>query len=213
MPFPPHLLADHEKVVFDVKPHWVALAVPALWTVGIVLLWILGYTVAKNQLDDPGLVQNIIAIAALVAIVILGVVPFLRWQFTYFVLTSDRLITRTGVIAKQSREIPLERVNDVTFNQSVLERMVGAGDLLVESAGERGQTRISNVRNPERIQLMIYNEIETNQNRMMRGGTPAPAPAGNSIPEQIGALARLRDQGVLSAAEFEAKKQELLKRL
>jgi membrane protein YdbS with pleckstrin-like domain len=213
MPFPPQLLADHEKVIFDVKPHWVALVPPALWTIAIVILWILGYTVAKNQLDDPGLAQNVVAIAALVALYFLAVLPFLRWRFTYFVLTTDRLITRTGVIAKQSREIPLERINDVTFNQSVIERMVGAGDLLIESAGERGQQRISNVRNPEQIQLMIYKEVEENQNRMTRGGRPSPTPAGDSIPEQIEALARLRDQGVLSETEFETKKQELLKRL
>jgi membrane protein YdbS with pleckstrin-like domain len=213
MPFPRQLLADHEKVIFDVKPHWVALLAPALWTIAILILWVLGYTVAKNQLDDPGLVQNVVAIAALVALFFLAVLPFLRWRFTYFVLTTDRLITRTGVIAKQSREIPLERINDVTFNQSVVERMVGAGDLLVESAGERGQERISNVRNPEQIQLMIYKEVEENQNRMMRGGRPFPTPTGDSIPEQIEALARLRDQGVLSETEFETKKQELLKRL
>jgi membrane protein YdbS with pleckstrin-like domain len=213
MPFPRQLLADHEKVIFDVQPHWVALLPPALWTIAILILWVFGYTVAKNQLDDAGLVQNVVAIAALVALFFLAVLPFLRWRFTYFVLTTDRLITRTGVIAKQSREIPLERINDVTFNQSVVERMVGAGDLLVESAGERGQERISNVRNPEQIQLMIYKEVEENQNRMMRGGRPFPTPTGDSIPEQIEALARLRDQGVLSETEFETKKQELLKRL
>lgn len=186
---------------------------PALWTIAILILWVFGYTVAKDQLDDPGLAQNVVAIAALVALFFLAVLPFLRWRFTFFVLTTDRMITRTGIIAKQSREIPLERVNDVTFNQSVIERAVGAGDLLVESAGERGQERISNVRNPEQIQLMIYKEVEENQNRMMRGGRPFPTPTGDSIPEQIEALARLRDQGVLSETEFETKKQELLKRL
>jgi membrane protein YdbS with pleckstrin-like domain len=213
MPFPRQLLADHERVVFDVQPHWVALVPPALWTIAILILWVFGYTVAKDQLDDPGLAQNVVAIAALVALFFLAVLPFLRWRFTFFVLTTDRMITRTGIIAKQSREIPLERVNDVTFNQSVIERAVGAGDLLVESAGERGQERISNVRNPEQIQLMIYKEVEENQNRMMRGGRPFPTPTGDSIPEQIEALARLRDQGVLSETEFETKKQELLKRL
>jgi membrane protein YdbS with pleckstrin-like domain len=213
MPFPRGLLADHEKIIFDIKPHWIALATPVLWTIGFLVVWALGYNLAKDQMDDPGTVQNVLALAALVGILILGVVPFLRWWFTYFVLTSDRLITRTGVIAKHSKEMPLERINDVTFNQSVIERMLGAGDLLVESAGERGQTRISNVRNPEQIQLMIYKETEANQNRMMRGGSGEPTPDGDSIPEQIAALGRLREQGVLTEAEFLAKKQELLKRM
>jgi uncharacterized membrane protein YdbT with pleckstrin-like domain len=217
MPFPKHLLADHEKLVFDLKPHWVAAVPSVLWTVVLLAFWIVGYRVADGQLDGSAqnFAQNAVAVIALVAFVFLALIPFLRWRFTMFVLTSDRLITRTGIIAKHSKEIPLERINDVTFTQSVVERMLGAGDLLLESAGERGQTRISNVRKPEQVQLMIYKEIEANNTRMMRpdGSTTPATPATPTIPEQIAALARLKDQGVLSETEFESKKQELLKRL
>ncbi len=151
----------------------------------------------------------------------LAVVPFLRWRFTMFVLTSDRLITRTGILSKHSKEIPLERINDVAFSQTILERMLGAGDLFIESAGERGQTRITDVRKPEQMQLMIYKESEENSNRMMRGGsaaTPPPVSDSNTaksenVVEQIEALGRLKQQGVLSEAEFQAKKEELLKRM
>jgi uncharacterized membrane protein YdbT with pleckstrin-like domain len=156
--------------------------------------------------------QNVVAVVVLIAWVGLALVPFLRWRFTMFVLTSDRLITRSGVLAKHSKEIPLERINDVAFSQSVLERALGAGDLMIESAGERGQTVISNVRKPEEMQLLIYKESEENSNRMFRGGAD-PARPGDSVVEQIEALGRLKEQGVLSAAEFEAKKKELLDRL
>jgi membrane protein YdbS with pleckstrin-like domain len=213
MAFPKHLLADHEELVFDLKPHWVAILPSVLWTIALIIVWVLGYRLAKSVFDDPSVAQNGIAVVVLIAFIWLAVIPFLRWQFTFFVLTTDRLITRSGIVAKHSKEIPLERINDVTFDQSVIERAVGAGDLLVESAGERGQTKISNVRNPEQVQLRIYREVEENNNRMMRGGQPFPTPSGDTIPEQIEALARLRDQGVLSEGEFEAKKQELLRRL
>jgi membrane protein YdbS with pleckstrin-like domain len=212
MAFPRNLLADHEELVFDLKPHWVAIVPSILWAVALIVLWILGYRLAKNAFDDPSVAQNVVAAIVLIAFVWLAVVPFLRWQFTSFVLTTDRLITRSGIIAKRSKEIPLERINDVAFSQGVLERAVGAGDLLVESAGERGQEKIANVRHPEQVQLRIYREVEENSNRMMRGGRPFP-PTGDTIPEQIEALARLRDQGVLSETEFEAKKQELLRRM
>lgn len=212
-PFPQKLLADHEKIVFDLKPHWVALLPMVLWTVLFTVLWILGYRVAGAQLDDPNLAQNIIAIACLSLIFLFAVTPFMRWSTTHFVLTTDRLITRSGVIAKHSREIPLERINDVTFNQTVIDRALGAGDLLIESAGERGQSRISNVRCPEEVQLMIYKETEENNNRMMRGGQSTIEAAGPDIPSQIEALARLRDSGALSETEFEAKKTQLLDRL
>lgn len=212
MGFPRSLLADHEKIVFELRPHWIALLPSVLWTLAAGAALFLGYAAAEAIFDDdPSTAKSIVGGVVTVAWLLLALLPALRWYFTLFVLTSDRLITRQGIIAKSSREIPLERINDVTFNQSVLDRVLGAGDLLVESAGERGQTRIENVRKPEQVQLMIYTETEDNNNRMMRPGTQAAA--APSIPEQIEALARLKDQGVLSETEFETKKQELLKRL
>ncbi len=173
------------------------------------------------KLIDESTVRWVIIGAALIALGILSVKPFIDWKFTHYVLTSDRLITRTGFIAKHSKEIPLERINDVTFSQRVLERMVGAGDLMVESAGERGQTRLRNVRKPEQVQLMIYKETEENNNRMMRGGAAAQpaqpaqqaAAPSESVTDQIEALKRLKDAGAITDMEFENKKSELLKRL
>ena len=210
MAFPRRLLAEHETLVFDLKPHWIALAPAVLWTLLILVATFFGF----QLLDDPDWARLAVAIVALVAFGVLAVGPFLQWMFTHFVLTTDRLITRSGVIAKRSKEIPLERINDVAFTQGIVERMLGAGDLLIESAGERGQNRISNVRKPEEVQLTIYKETEANNNRMMRGGEgPAEPNREASIPEQIEALARLRQQGVISDTEFESKKQELLKRI
>lgn len=202
MGFPRELLADHEEIVFDLKPHWVAAVPSVLWTVLAVAAAITSVTFFDGTV-------GLVALGAAVLLwLIFAVPPFVTWRFTHFVLTTDRLITRSGVFAKHSKEIPLERINDIAFSQTFLDRILGAGDLLIESAGERGQGRISNVRNPERVQLMIYEESEKNNDRMMQ-----PRSAGTSIPEQLEALARLKDQGVLSTDEFEAKKQDLLKRM
>ncbi len=215
MGFPRELLADHEEIVFDLKPHWVAIVPSLFWTVVVIALIALSFA----------LLEGAVAIAVCILVVawrLVAVPPFVRWRFTHFVLTTDRLITRSGVIAKQSKEIPLERINDVAFSQSILDRLLGAGDLLIESAGERGQGRIQNVRHPERVQLMIYEESEKNNNRMQthavrasmgREGTPTHPMMEPSIPEQLEALARLRDQGVITDEEFEAKKADLLNRM
>ena len=205
MAFPTRLLADHEQLVFDKKPHWMALVPAAFWTLVAVaaLVFLLGVVGVE------GILLLVILGLVVVAWLALSVRPFLNWQFTQFVLTSDRLITRTGVISKRSKEIPLERINDVSFSQGVFERMVGAGDLMIESAGERGQTLISNVAKPEEVQLTIYKETEANNNRMMSPGRSSEP----SVPEQIEALARLKNQGVISETEFEAKKEDLLRRM
>ncbi|MGH2753284.1 MAG: PH domain-containing protein [Actinomycetota bacterium] len=210
-PFPRKLLADHETIVFDLKPHWVALVKPVLWTILIVAAWIAAFAlIDPNQ--TAGLIISVVAVAL---ICYFAVFPALRWATTHFVLTTDRLITRFGIVAKNSREIPLERINDVAFNQSVLERMLGAGDLLIESAGERGQNRISNVRRPEEVQLSIYKAVEENNRRDHRPQTAAGLPPERepTVLEQIEALGRLKEQGTITETEFESKKQELLKRL
>jgi uncharacterized membrane protein YdbT with pleckstrin-like domain len=214
MAFPNKLLAEDENLVFDLKPHWIELLHPIFWTVIVAIVAGLAQRIAKTS--TPKLIVFVIAIGLWLW---LAMVPFLRWLYTNFVLTTDRLITRTGVLAKHSKEIPLERINDVTFNQSVLQRMVGAGTLVIESAGERGQETISHVRNPEQVQLMIYQETENNSKRMMSptlseaSAQPAPTSRSDSIPEQIEALARLKQQGVISEGEYESKKAELLKRM
>jgi uncharacterized membrane protein YdbT with pleckstrin-like domain len=218
MAFPKNLLADHEKVIFDLKPHWVALVPPAMWTIVALVALFLGYRGMDAIVEGDATTGKAI-VGGVVTILwyFLAVLPALRWRFTMFVLTTDRLITRHGIIAKHSREIPLERINDVAFSQTVLERMLGAGDLMVESAGERGQTRIADVRKPEQVQLMIYKQTEDNSTRVVRGqmGEVAghSAPQEPSVTEQLEDLGRLRKDGVLTEEEFQAKKAELLKRL
>jgi uncharacterized membrane protein YdbT with pleckstrin-like domain len=209
MPFPRQLLLEHEKLVFDLKPHWIAIVPALFWGVVTVTASVFAYDFVDDQGWSWGRTAVLIAVG--LSLLLFTVLPIMRWMFTNFVLTTDRIITRRGIVAKQSKEIPLERINDIAFNQSVFERMIGAGDLLIESAGERGQERISDVRKPEEVQREIYRISEDNQNRMMRPVVNQDAP--DSVPEQLEALGRLRDAGTISEAEFQSKKAELLKRM
>jgi Short C-terminal domain/Bacterial PH domain len=113
-------------------------------------------------------------------------------------------------------------VNTVFFKQSVFERLVGAGDLVIESASETGRQRFSNVRKPSAVQNEIYRQIEANENRKFdrvgvsaAAGTSAAHAADDteSIPAQIRELDELRKQGLLTEEEFARKKQQLLDRM
>ena len=135
---------------------------------------------------------------------------YARWATTNFVVTTDRLVFRSGVLAKRGKEIPLERLNDISFNQSIFERLIGAGDLLIESAGERGQESFSDIPKPSRVQNEIYRQIELAQ------GRTADRMAGRrelSVPEQLEKLDELRQRGIITPAEFDVKKQQLLDRM
>lgn len=209
-----------EELVLDLRPHWFYLAAPMAWSVISVIVAL----VVLVGLDPSGDIASVATIVLVGAV--LGTLAWLGWQYlvwntTMFVLTSDRLITRHGVLSKQGVEIPLERINTVFFKQTVFERMIGSGDLAIESAGESGSESFSNIRKPSVVQKEIYVQMEANENRKfdrMRGPAGA-APADHTahrphtIPEQIDQLSELHQRGVLSDAEYQRKKAELLDRM
>lgn len=203
MAFPRKLLNDAEELVLDLRPHWSYFAGPAaLLAVMLVLLVV----VAASPL--PGVV--LLAVTGIaVAALVWFVGRYSRWATTNFVVTSDRIIYRSGVLAKRGIEIPLERVNTVFSNQTVLERLLRSGDVVIESGGEQGRQLFTDIPNPRLVQNEIYRAIEDNQNRMFghrqeRGDDPI---------DQLERLDALRRRGVISESEFAAKKARLLDRM
>jgi uncharacterized membrane protein YdbT with pleckstrin-like domain len=139
---------------------------------------------------------------------------YLQWRCTYFVVTSRRVIYRTGFLSKRGVEIPLERVANINFRQRLFERVIGAGNLEIESAGREGQSRFDFIRHPDGVQHEIYRQMEARSTRQAAAPAPGPpAAAPPSVPDQIQALARLRDAGDITNAEYEQKKAELLERM
>jgi len=212
-------------MVLDLRPHWLSLA-PA--TLALVVAVILG--IASLAVGGRGTVHSATQVAAGVLVLLaLGYfgLRYLKWTTTNFVLTSDRIITRRGVLSKEGVEIPLERVNTVFFHQSLFERMVGAGDLTIESAGERGNETFTDIRRPSIVQKEVYVQMEANENRKFdRPGArslptvePPPAPSSSAprgtltVPEQIEKLAELHQRGLISDEEYAQKKTEMLGRM
>jgi uncharacterized membrane protein YdbT with pleckstrin-like domain len=219
MAFPRRLLIEGEELVLDLRPHWIALVWPSIVTI----LLIVAYGFALSYAPDDGAGRSVIVWGAL--ILALGVFfwfalrPFIAWATSNFAVTTDRVIHREGFIAKRSMEIPLEAINDVRFQQGILERVVGAGDLIIQSASEFGRNVFANIRNPEHVQRTIYQQGERNKERMYQGRTTPPAPAAPSAPPapaapsvttELQRLADLRDKGVLTEAEFQNQKKKIL---
>jgi membrane protein YdbS with pleckstrin-like domain len=207
VPFSRKLLNEDEELVLDLHPHWEYFLKEGA---AFVLALALGVYVAFVMDDPPSALEILAAVLVLAALVWVGW-TYLKWVTTNFVITSDRLIYRHGVLSKHGIEIPLERVNTVFFSQTIIERVLGSGDLVIESAGEQGRQSFANVRKPSAVQNEIYKQMEANENRKFdRIGTPR---GGDSIPSQIAELDELRQRGVISQAEFDQKKQQLLDKM
>lgn len=214
MGFPDDYLHPQESLILNLTPHWFRLAGPAAGLVGSLVLGVLALTVWDVQ------ALRIIAGVLVLGCVVWFVARYISWVSSKFVLTTDRVIHREGVLRRSGIEIPLERVNTVFSSQSVFERMIGAGDLSIESASEDGRQNFEDMRNPGWIQNEIYVAMENNENRKydrirdasQSSQAPATAPTP-SVTEQLNQLDDLRTRGVITQEEFDRKKAELLDRM
>ena len=155
MAYPKKLLSDDETIVLETHPHWKTLVLPVLEL--LVVLGVVGFLVA---VVGDRVAQYVSVGTAFILVVVFFVVPFLRWRTTLFVLTNKRVVVRTGILSRTGRDIPLSRVNDVTFTHNLLERMLRCGTLVVESAGERGQVQLTDVPRVEQVQRTLYELVE-----------------------------------------------------
>ena len=206
MPYPKKNLNANETIALDMHPHWWYFAEAAFALAGSIVLGIIVLTQTDSG-TNARKIGGVIALALLVGTALWLVVRYLKWITTNFVITSHRLIFRQGVVAKSGIEIPLERVNNVNFNQSIFERMLGAGDLLIESGGEDGQQRFTDIRHPDKVQNLIHAQAESAFARRSGGGAPA---AGGTVAEQLERLEGMLQRGTLTQDEFDSQKRRLL---
>jgi uncharacterized membrane protein YdbT with pleckstrin-like domain len=223
MAFPRHLVYDDETVVLDLRPHWWYFSRHIV--TGVPLIAFVVGTVSISNSDVRDVVRWPVGLIVLVWALWLAI-QFVRWWVTYFVVTDQRVLYRTGVLARHGVEIPLERITNINYHQGIWERIIGAGDLDIESAGEEGDTHFDNVRHPYEVQNEIYAQIEGAAHRGAEAGADAigeavaramerrgGAQGRTDVVNKIEQLARLRDEGHITQAEFEGRKNRLLDQL
>ncbi len=249
MPFPSRLLGPGEEVVLEAHPHW-SLLVPRAFVTLLVLAGCV--TVVVIWGSAPIWVAYVLAAVGVVAIGAF-LAKLVSWRSALLVVTTSRIIYRSGLVRRVGREIPLRRVQDVTYRQTLVERLLGAGSLTIESAGRSGEEPFPDIRRPAHVQSVISQLLSgavpasavqpppaepkrsspqeeppaaggrrdggrVSWRRSERGSGPGgdAAPGGaqpsatRSVGAQLDELAQLHRAGVITDAEFEAKKQELL---
>jgi membrane protein YdbS with pleckstrin-like domain len=197
MPYPRRFLSSGEEIAREFHPHWIRLITPVAVELALIALGVL-VAVFVDAID-----LWIGVVAGLVLGVGVTIPAWVRWKTTWFVVTSERIITRSGLFNRTGKEIPLEVINDVAFAQTFFERLFRSGDLLIESAGEQGQSRFTDIPDPEGVQADIYS-LREERTVLLRGG------GGQSVGQELETLARLRAEGVLTDEEFAAQKDRLL---
>ena len=202
MRYPQRLLTEGEEVIREFRPHWRLLVFPLFWT----LLFGAVIGVTWNVAPDVAIFDWVVTAAAVLLFLKLGFYPFISWWFTHYVITNERLIRRSGVLARHGKEIPLENINDLAFSQNILERMLRSGDLLIESAGEQGQERFADIPDPEAFQSLVYKVREMRTKELQKGSGHAAMDDASQL-ERFSALLK---QGLITQKDFDRKRQQLL---
>ena len=156
MAYPTKLLNDGEHVVISTRMHPKALIGPAM----ILIVVVAAVLVAASMTDST--VLGAVAGAVAAGIVVWFVLrPFIDWLTTTYTFTNRRFIKRSGLIAKEGRTIPLNRISGVDFEIGVIDRIFGCGTLIVSDASTNGRVLLDDIPRVEQVQLKVAEELHT----------------------------------------------------
>lgn len=230
MRYPDSMLSGDESVVFDVHHDLFVLWKPIFFFCAFLAAWLALVLLLKNT---PGWLLYA-GLSVLLALALWMAWEVQVWTHANLVLTDHRLIYRTGVFSRRSREVPLLNINNVSFIQLISGRMFGMGDLVVETASEYGPMSFFYVPDPERLKMQVLEQmrkshegkgevaiqkevaqaVERHQPTFEMPPLPQERPPLYSeIVDQIERLDAMRERGVLSQEEFHQAKNALLDRL
>ncbi|MGY1617802.1 PH domain-containing protein [Geodermatophilus sp. SYSU D00691] len=167
MPYPDKLLAEDEEVVRHLHPHWLTIFWPVVLFLLVVGAASFG-TAAIPEGRQQGVWRLVIVGVALLLLLVLVVVPLLRWRTTHYVVTTHRLLFRQGILARHGRDIGLSRITDVSYRQTLWDRIINSGTLTIESAGDSGATVLKSIPDSDGVQQLLNHMIEEDADRRAR---------------------------------------------
>jgi len=166
-------LTDDEQLVLRLHPHWKTLIRPALVAALVVAVALVAEVLIPSG-SAAAVERLIVAAIAILGLMLWLMVPVLRWRTTTYELTTRRLRVRGGIVTRHGRDIPLARINDISFEKGLLDRLFGSGRLVVESAGEHGQIVLADIPRVEAAQATLYRLTEEEQRRLERNNRNQP---------------------------------------
>ena len=201
-------LQPGEQVVYQAHVSRISL-IP--WLILAVALAV-GGVVAGQMAPDP--VVTALALLPAVAVGLLVLVKWVVLRSHEYVLTDRRVIQQTGIVSKRSVDSRLDKINNVEHQQTLWGRLLGYGDVWIDTASETGTTMFRQIADPLEFKRAILGASES-----YRDWSRTPAAPAAAAPPRVSGAARLRelksllDEGLISEAEFEAKRRELLTEL
>jgi uncharacterized membrane protein YdbT with pleckstrin-like domain len=164
VPYPDKILAEDEEVVRHLHPHWLTIFWPVVWFLVIVGAASFGAALIPAG-RQQGLLRLLAVALAVLLVLVFVVVPLLRWRTTHYVVTTHRVLFREGILSRRGRDIGLSRITDVSYSQSVWERIINSGTVTIESAGDSGATVLKQIPDSDGVQQLLNHMVEEDADR------------------------------------------------
>jgi uncharacterized membrane protein YdbT with pleckstrin-like domain len=216
-------LMPDEKMILASNPHWFYFWKQVAASFGILALLLAMWVTESDWL---GTLLGWVTLIAFIVLLLDLAYEFVQWKTTRFAITDQRVAYQSGVVSRRGVSIPLNRINNVNFDQSLIARMLNNGIVTIESAGQTGDSVFENIPDPEHVRGLIFAQVEADEQRdsdrdaaslakAMREHTAdaPPPPAPPSPTERLAALDELKEQGLIDAAEYAVKRQQILDEL
>jgi membrane protein YdbS with pleckstrin-like domain len=209
-------LAPGERILYRARYHWIFFGKAILLLVASIALSAADLWLSQKE-ANPAAVRVLawVAGAVLVFALILLLVRSIRAAADEFVVTDRRIIHKLGFFSHETRQCPLARVQDITVDQSFWGRLLGYGDLGIETASEGGQILFPTISNPEALRTAIWTHVGTGglSAPAAAGSTSAASPAASSASDRLAKLNELKNQGLITPEEFEQKRTAIVREL
>lgn len=160
-------LTEGEHLVLRLHQHWKTVLRPFLILAATVIA-LLALLLLVSAVRDSAPARIALAVVTLVVVLTWVALPLLRWRTTSYELTNRRLRLRAGIVSRTGRDFPLSKISDVSFQQGLLDRLLGCGRLVVESPGERGQLVLTEIPHVQDVQATLFQLVENEQDRLAR---------------------------------------------
>ncbi len=216
-------LMPDETMILASNPHWFYFWKQVAAAFGLVGLLVLMWIVNVDWIND---VIGWVTLVAFVVLILDLIYEFIQWQTTRFAITDQRVAYQSGIVRRRGVSIPLNRVNNVNFNQSLIARILNNGVVTIESAGQTGDSVFENIPDPEHVRTVIFTQVEADEQRdsdrdaaslakAMRdqidpASAPPSAPSPPSVQDRLAALDDLQAQGLVDEVEYATKRQQIL---
>lgn len=167
MAYPDKLLGEDEEIVEHLHPHWLTVFWPVvrfLLIVGAASFAMAAIPAGRQQ----GMFRMALLAFAVVLLLVAVVVPLLRWRTTHYVITTHRLLFRQGILTRRGRDLALSRITDVSYTQTLWERIINSGTLSIESAGDGGATVLRQIPHSDGVQQLLNHMVEEDSDRRAR---------------------------------------------